>query len=525
LVEDVAITRELIGVREYRRASSIAGLVAIVFLALFVAFPLLTLLTREFTWKSFGDLFADVSLRHVIVFTTWQALLSTAITAFVAAPLVWALSRGPFLGHRVVTGILTMPFVMPTIVVAIAMRALLPGSPTGLFPIVLAHVLFNVAVYVRIVVPRWLSIGTHEEDAARVLGATPLRIFTSVIWPQIRVAVRNASCIVGAFTFTSFGIIAVLGTSSQRTIELEVLRRATQIGDTSSAVALSFLQVVIVGALLTWGSSRFVYVSSPHTHSRLRNQSRTSHTWMAVIAISGSVLVLLPFIALFVRSFRTPAGFTLSGWHHLIDGSLKPLGVDISGAVSHSAIFAFVCAVIAVPLAVAISSAVSYWPQRMRWVQTVSFIPLVVSAVTLGFGVIITFDSAPIEWRSHWWILPVMHAVIAIPLCVRILIPVLTSVDNNLRDAAAMLGASPLQRWRDVDIRSSRRAITSAVSMALAVSIGEFGATSFLTRRDTSTLPIALNRLINHVGDIPQNSAYALAAVMAITVSVVMSRA
>lgn len=512
-------------VDEYRRGAAASSLVAVVFLVVFVALPTFNIIGKVFDWHAMKVVVTDSSLRHVIWFTTWQSLLSTVTTGLVSLPIVWALSRGRFTGHRVVSAIVTMPFVMPTVVVAIALRNVLPGDGSGIVAIIVAHVLFNVAVFVRVVVPRWLAIDPHLEDAARTLGADSLQVFRTTVWPKISTAWFNATCIVAGFTFTSFGVITILGTPGQRTIEVEILRRALNFGDTDSAIALSVVQIVVVGALLSWGSSRSVAASTGIASSRLDRMSRRSHLAVTVIAFASSLLVLAPFVSLFVRSVVTPNGISTSGWTHLFDGSLEKLGVNIGDAFVHSITFAALCAAISVPLALAISSAATYWPERMRIIEYASFIPLVISAVTLGLGVIITFDSAPIEWRSSWWMLPTMHAVIAIPLCVRTLSPALQSVDRHRREAAAVLGASPVRRWWDVDIRTSRRAIASAAALSIAVSLGEFGATSFLTRSDTQTLPIAVSRLIGHIGDVPQNSAYALASLMALSVVVVMIRA
>ena len=80
--------------------------------------------------------------------------------------------------------------------------------------------------------------------------------------------------------------------------------------------------------------------------------------------------------------------------------------------------------------------------------------------------------------------------LIAIPFVVRIMTPVLRAIDPRLREAAAMLGASPARVWREVDLPIVARAALVAAGFAFAISLGEFGATLFIVRPDAPTLPV-----------------------------------
>ena len=85
---------------------------------------------------------------------------------------------------------------------------------------------------------------------------------------------------------------------------------------------------------------------------------------------------------------------------------------------------------------------------RGRW----SVLPLGVSAVTVGFGFLIVFDTPPLDLRTSWWIIPIAHALVALPFVVRATVPTLRSIDPRLREAAAVLGAAPVRVWREVDL-------------------------------------------------------------------------
>jgi thiamine transport system permease protein len=101
-----------------------------------------------------------------------------------------------------------------------------------------------------------------------------------------------------------------------------------------------------------------------------------------------------------------------------------------------------------------------------------------------------------------------------VPFVVRTILPVLRAVDERLREAAAVLGASPLRAWREVDLPIVWRALLVAAGFAFAISLGEFGATVFIARPDTPTVPIAIYRFLSRPGDLNYGQAMALSTIL-----------
>jgi thiamine transport system permease protein len=96
-------------------------------------------------------------------------------------------------------------------------------------------------------------------------------------------------------------------------------------------------------------------------------------------------------------------------------------------------------------------------------------------------------------------------------------LPVLRGIDPRLQEAAATLGAPPVRAWREVTLAHLRRPVTAAAGLAAAISLGEFGATSFLSRSGTPTMPIAIEQLLGRAGALLQAQGYALAVILAAT--------
>jgi thiamine transport system permease protein len=216
---------------------------------------------------------------------------------------------------------------------------------------------------------------------------------------------------------------------------------------------------------------------------------------------------------------RSTQSFTMAGWESLFDTRLPGMAYSATEVLANSAMFALLAAMVCVPLSLA--TVVS----NNRFLFFVSSLPVVVSAATLGIGLIITFDVDPIAWRSQWWLLPVVHAVIAFPLTTRTLHPAYIAIPTSLRHSATVLGASPLRAFISVEIPILKSALWRATGLSLAVSLGEFGATSFLSRSGTTTMPIAIGQLMGTVGQAPQQAAFALSATFILVTIGVMSRA
>lgn len=457
-------------------------------------------------------------------FSFWQALLSLAVTLVIGLPATWALSRFRFAGSQFVRGTISAPFVMPAVVVASGVLAVLPvNNNTGVIAILWAHAMFNISVVVRIVGPRWELLDQRLENAAALLGAHPVRTFRFVVWPHIKDATLNASLLIFIYCFTSFGVIVIVGGFSRQTIEAEIFTQAIRLGDTSSATALAVIQIAIIAmvfGLVRW--RRGIEKPTMHIHQR-QPLSATTHNRLIVLGsvVVAMLVVVVPLAATIWRSVYSPINqsFTLRGYSSLFDSRLPGLAHSAAHVVSNSARFAILAAIICVPLSLAVVVS------KNRFVYFISSLPVVISAATLGIGLIITFDTDPISWRSQWWLLPVVHAAIAMPLTTRTLQPSYTAIPESLRRGAKVLGASPVRAFFTIEMPIIKSALLRATGLSMAVSLGEFGATSFLSRSGTTTIPIAIGQLFGTVGQAPQQAAFALSGMFIMVTVAVMSRA
>ena len=496
--------------------------VPVTFLGLFFVYPLATILRRGLGNSLPTDVLFDRGTLHIVWFTLWQATASTVLTLTAGLPLAWATARLAFRGRGLVRALVVVPFVLPTVVVATAFLALLPESmQRGVVPILLAHVFFNVAVVVRIVGGYWARLDPSLWDVAATLGASPARRFRELTLPALRPALAAASALTFLFCFTSFGVIVILGGPRFATLEVDIYDLATQTFDLRAAAALSLLQLLAVAAIVAVSSSLEARAGSRLPIAVEQLAARKPRGWERPAL--GAILSLaalgfgLPLAALVQRSFATPNGTGLT-FYRALGHETPSLLVAPWRAVEYS--LGYAATATAIALVVGGLAAVALAHRRSgRWLDTVVMLPLGASAVMLGYGFVIAFDTAPLDFRDTVWIVPVVQALVAAPFVVRIVAPALRGIDPRLREAAAVLGAPPVRVRREIDVPLVMRPLGVAAGLAFAISLGEFGATVFLARSDRPTLPVAIFRFLERPGATNQGTAAALCVVlMAVTV-------
>ena len=506
------------------------ALLPVAALGVFYVWPFVTLLVEAVDLDAVRTTLGRSRTREIAWFTLWQAVASTAITLVVGLAPAFVIARYDFPGRRLLVGALTAIFVMPTVVMGAAFLALLPASiERTVWAVLAAHVVFNLAVVVRTVGAMWEHLPPDMEHAAATLGASRWVVFREITLPLIRPAITAAAAIVFLFTFTSFGVVRILAAPGTRTIEVEVWRRATQLGEIGDAAVLALSQLAVLGVVAVWSTiaqrrhSRALDLRPLSTPARPR--TATDRRIVAGVAMLTATVAVVPFVALVVNSLSTPTGWTLQAWTTLGSAEIRPglrLGLDPVGSIIESvrtAAWATAAAVVVGGLA---SLAIAASGRAGRFLDAGLMLPLGTSAVTIGFGMLITFDTEPYDWRASWWIVPVGHALVAVPFVVRTTLGVLRSVDPELSLAAATLGASPVRAWRHVVVPHLWRPLAVAAALAAAISLGEFGATSFLSRTGGETLPIAIEQLLGRTGSLLQAKGYALATLLAVITVVIV---
>ena len=546
------LSRKLSGLTRPQQAFLLWAVPA-VFLLIFFFYPLVAVFKLAGEAAFAQDISINFGTRvwRPLAFTLWQALLSMGLTLLVGLPAAYLFARFQFPGKQFFRVLTTLPFILPTVVVAVSFNALI--GPRGwlnvlliqwfglstppiqilntLGAILLAHVFYNTSVVIRTVGSAWSQLDTRLEQAARVLGASPMRVFREVTFPLLKIPVAAAALLVFLFDFTSFGVILLLGGPRFATLEVEIYIQALQMLNLPLAGLLSAIQIVctlLVLAIYTKiASKQFVplmpRVKREGERKPKKVKERIFVTVMIVILI---LLQLFPLGALALRSVTTldanrgergvvDKGFTLAYYQELFINRRQSLFyVPPIEAMRNSLLYATITVLLSVGMGFLVAYALNARFAVNRILDPLLMLPLGTSAVTLGLGFILVFNHPPLDVSSFPLLMPVAHSLVALPFVVRTLQPALSSIPGSLRNAAAVMGAPPWRVWLEVDLLIVARAVVVGAIFSFTISLGEFGATTFLSRPEMPTMPVAIFRFISQPGALNYGQALAMSTLL-----------
>ena len=522
----------------------IAAALPLAFLAVFFLWPVGSMLARGFivgisgsgvgngvnaSSESFLSIFSDLRTWKIVWQTVWMSLAGTAVSVILGIPGAYVLYRLRFPGQAVLRGFVMVPFVLPTVVVGIAFRALLDGplAPLGIgqttFAVVLAMVFFNYSLVVRTVGTLWTSLDSRQPEAARTLGASPSRAFVTVTLVQL----MPAAALVFLYCSTAYGLVTTLGRPGYGTLETEIYVQTVTFFNIDKAALLSLIQYLLVFAALIVSTRLTARSETALKVSRTSGKipSRDDAPAIVVTAIVLCALVA-PIAALIVGSLRSHGQWSMRNYQLLATpGFGFSGGVSALDALTHSVSIAldstFIALLIGLPLAFVLSRSMSgLWEKIQRIIDGFVLLPLGISTVTVGFGMLITLGLGPMTHSP--WLVPIAQSIVALPLLVRAIVPSIRAISPRMREAAASLGASPIRVLWTIDAPLALRGIIVAVCFAFAISMGEFGATSFLANPEYQTLPVTIVKLLGRPGADNFGMALAGAVVLAFVTGAAM---
>ena len=521
------------------------------YLGLFFLYPLVGILGRSLVGEGgldlgpFADVLGDSYYLGRIWFTLWQALVSTLLTLILGLPAAYLFAKYEFPGKALLKAVTTVPFVMPTIVVAMGFVALFgsqgvvnsvlmglldlsepPIRITNTLTIIfMAHAFYNYAIVVRIVSALWANLDPSLEEAARMMGAGRVRTFYHVTLPLLLPAIASSALLAFAFSFTSFGVVLILGGAQFATLEVAIYELTAKLFRLPLAGALSVVQLVFTYVFLLL-YARFQESSAtridlkPRAATVLR-KLRVGDKIFIFAMVFYLLIVLSPLFALVARAISAADGYTPGHVANLFSNErgsyfyLSPATV-----MWNSVRFALATVAISLVVGAIVAYFLSRPTRRGKSVADALFmLPLGVSAVTLGFGYLITLNRPPLDLRGSWLILVIAHSLVAYPFVIRSLLPVLRGMNPNLREAAAMLGASPARVFLSVDLPIIAPALLVGATFAFAISMGEFGASLLLVRPEFTTMPVAIFRFLGLPGAANLGKALAMSSLLMVVVA------
>jgi thiamine transport system permease protein len=302
------------------------------------------------------------------------------------------------------------------------------------------------------------------------------------------------------------------------------------------AAALSLIQILFTFGLMAAYTRLQASTGLPMDLQSRRATQRRPRGWREWLFVGGNLLMIVvllvtPLAALVERSLTLGGPVSLRYYRELFRNPRSSVFyVPPVAAVRNSLSFALAAVLLSVTLGLVAASALDNRDSarsprpRGRWLQRlldpILMLPLGTSAVTLGLGYIVALDEPPLNLRTSPLLVILAHTLVALPFVVRSVLPALRSIRPELREAAAIMGASPWRVWHEVDLPIVARAVLVGAVFAFTVSMGEFGATSLIARPERPTMPVAIYRFLGRPGTVNYGQALAMSTLLMLVCTV-----
>ncbi|SEO60491.1 thiamine transport system permease protein [Halogranum amylolyticum] len=530
---------------ERRTLALVAGATALVLAVLFY-YPVATVFVEAVTVDGSlsteplsGVLTDRFYLVDIFWFTAMQAALSTVASVALGLPGAWILARFEFRGRRTLRSLTILPFVLPSIMVAIGFVAMFGQNGTlnrtlslvGLGPvnllytleaIVVAHAFYNAPLVTRITTAAWESVDARTVETARSLGAGPYRAFVDVVLPQLLPAVLVGATLTFVFTFASFPIVLALGGFQLATVEVWVYKLVGEL-EYAEAAALAVVETAVslglTYAYLRYEGSRQTAGQGAHPQPRRslflafsslgadRSSLGAVLTRLGILgyAVVVAVVFVGPIASMVLSSVTGPTGeLTLRHYEFLLQRQATGASYQVKPlpAIENSLIYALGTLVVALPMGVVVAALTTRQFRGRKIVDALAMAPLAVSGIVVGLGMLrglvfgVRIGDTRIQVIGGVAVVAA-HAVAAYPFVTRNVAPLLGGLDSRLVESARSLGASRFRALLDVELPLVWAGVVAGAAFAFAISIGEFDATVILASGSGSyTMPVAVERFL-----------------------------
>ncbi|MCI4368718.1 MAG: ABC transporter permease subunit [Thermoplasmata archaeon] len=466
-------------------------------------------------WAGFERVVSDPLNERAMENSLEQGGLSALAAVAAGYPVGVLIGRFDWPGRSAVRSLLLVPFLLPSIVIALGIEGLfgpggsvsawLPGASVfggGIGAIVAANVYFNAPLVALLTAIGVESASPELEEAVATLGGGGAVAYRTVWGPPSWRGALAGGLLTFLFSALAFAAPLILCGPRCYTLEARVWTLDQQLIDPVSAGVLA-LSMVVVLALPT---AAYLYlVAYRRASGDVRSARRRPHRlrgwagWSvavvaaAILALIAGLLGSILWEAVRAASPGHPAG---SGFATLFGPSVgAALGISTSGALVNTLLFALGASVIALLLALPAGHVLRRSTVGAQGLGGLVFLPLLVSPIVLSFS-LATFYRPLLGGESTVWLLIILsQATIALPLALQSLSVGLRRVPVAHSEAAQTLGSGPFAAYLDVELPQVRSSIVAASLLAFAIGLGEFTATYFLATPRFTTLTVELYRL------------------------------
>lgn len=499
------------------------SVLALIFLAIFVAYPILGVLFRSFigdngtfSLDGFETFLTRGKYLEALMNTVILGLIVTLTCTILGVFLAFVVARYDIPFGNIVLLLPLSVLIIPELISAQSWVMVFGnnGLVTNLFEALglpfphfygwfgLIYVM-TLTYYVHVFLAALAALRGFDhslEEAGQSLGTAPFTTYVRVVFPTILPAVLASGLIVFTLVIGNFAISIAL---AQRVPLLSVMTYRSFIselgGNPTMQSTLATVSILLVSGVLflqkRYLSKRNYQMVAGRTTPRIKLRG-----WKAILISGGAgliiVLSLMPALVVLMGSFTVSRGpvmywgqFTLEHYVRIWDFNLAVIGNSLKFAS------------LATGLGVCFATLVSYLLVKKRSVFSpvldyLLLLPLTISGTVLGIALAQGFNSGPIVLTGGLLMVLAMM-VRRLPFGVRNASSNLHNISNSIEEASVSLGVPPVRTFFNVVLPLMAPGIAAAAILTWVTTVAELSASVVIYQAGQETLPIQIFRLIS----------------------------
>ena len=388
----------------------------------------------------------------------------------------------------------------------------------GLCGLVFVHTLSLFPLPAFIIGSALTGLGQEMEEAARLFGSGPWRIWAQVLLPLILPAIMLSMIAVFAEVLSDFGLAATIAhTAGFGVLTYGIYAAASDYPvdfPMAGAQAIILLSIILIVAL----ADRLLRKQSPLrlVSGRSRGRSRQETGMLTAWILTGSVLAFsllalwLPLCTVMLRAATATLGHGLDAGNFTSDNIADVLTPNSVAFLSllRSFIYAAITAVVAVAVALVLASRLDRSSASVRaWVTGLSLGAVAIPGIVLAFGYILVWNGMPF---FRGWPLPrygdaslliTGYVAASLPYCLIVIMTAVGQLAPSLTDAARLHGHGRLRRITRITLPLVMVAVVTALALTFIRTVFELPISQLLVPQTGSPVPPYVVRLLGHDED------------------------
>jgi len=480
----------------------LSHLIGFIFLLIFVAFPISSVLIQSFyddgfTLRNYIEFIKNPYYYSILKNSLMVACLSTTLSLFMGLLFSLLIFKTDIKGKIFLKIAVLLPIITPGFIDSLAYvflfgrHGLITYGLLGLEPniygwksvVILQSIDYTTTAFL-IISAVLLGISSNLEDAARNLGSNEFRVFKNITFPLLLPGILSAGLLIFMSSMADFGTPIIVGGNFNT---LATASYFEIIGNFNTAMASTLSVILLIPSLILFALYNRLYKEHGQKTMKIKPYSIKGRYKLLlslppmVFAVVVCMLFSAVFLAAFTKSFGYNYTFTLD---YLIEALQKGMP-----ALKNTVIFALSSSILVGLMGMVFAYMIvrdRFFGRKM--LDLIILLPFAIPGTFMGIGYLLAFNTQPLLLTGTSLIIILNCVVRKLPFSYKTGYATLSQIEKSIEEASLNLGADKLKTFYKIVLPMLKPAIIFSMIYTFIATVKTLGSIIFLITANTKVL-------------------------------------